>query len=186
MKAENNLSNLVVPLIVLSMAILAIFYLIITAPRPNTFSIPNSVPQNEYDKEIKEIQDALALGYQVDVEVTSSHIAGHDSSSKALRCLSNNGNVATFSETSTRRLHILCWYPSTKTLFDIIINRINYYVDKWANPKSQLITAYAPEGVQGANMLEKSTFYINHLVKTIGGKIVNLKFGPGEIMFTPK
>lgn len=181
--------ELITVLLVVMAVVLGMYaYVMSTSGMAENITISSGSDSIYYDpdKEAAEITSILALGYQVDVEVNSNHVALHNSGSAALKCLSDKGNVASFSEAGSRRLHILCWDSSTKTLFDVIINRINYYVDKWANPKSQLITAYAPEGVEGASMLEKSTYYINHLKNTVGGKVVNLKFGPGEIMFIPK
>ena len=178
-----------VGLILIILVLVGLFFLALSTVVPTIGSISlGSGGTTTYDPDVmaEEVTSIISAGYQVDVEVTSNHMALHNTGSDALRCLTNKGNVATFSERSSRRLHLLCWDKSTGTLYDVIINRLNYYVDKWSNPKSQLVTAYAPEGVQGASMLEKSTYYINHLLDTVGGKVVNLQFGPGEIMFIPK
>jgi hypothetical protein len=137
----------------------------------------------EIDSEINDINSIL-MQYQLDVYVTGSHMSKHASSSDALRCMNNRGNIATFSEFNSRKLHLLCW--DGQTLYDIIINRINYWVEKYSNPKSELVTAYAPEGVEGADQTSKVNFYLEHLKNTVGGKVVNLKFGSGEVMFIPK
>lgn len=142
--------------------------------------------RNDTDRDAEAVEKILALGYSVDVEINSNHISLHPESSDALRCAFNNGTVSVFSEKMSGRLHLLCWDETTNRLFDIIINRINFYVKKWSNPKSNLITAYSPEGVNGITMTEKVSFYLEHLKTTISGKVVNLSFGPGEIMFIPK
>lgn len=145
-------------------------------PAPSAALPPLNYPMPE--------EEMLALGYQVDVFVTSNHMTKHDTSNAAMRCLTNNGNVAAFSEFNTWTLHLLCW--DGKTLFDIIMTRLNKHVQSWENPYSYLKTAYAPEGVQGANMLEKVELYLAHLKSSVGGKVVNLTFRAGEIMFLPK
>ena len=175
-----------VGLILIILAVLAMVLLLLNSSELPTVSLDSGSTTYNPDTMAEEVTSIISAGYQVDVEVTSNHASLHNTGSDALRCLTNKGNVATFSERSSRRLHLLCWDKETGTLYDVIINRLNYYVDKWSNPKSQLVTAYAPEGVQGASMLEKSTYYINHLLDTVGGKVVNLQFGPGEIMFIPK
>lgn len=172
---------------ILGILIYVIYLAFVPKPQVTSFPISNTISiEQEIDDEAKEVASIIALGYQVDVEVNSAHVAYHSTSVDAMRCLNNNGNVASFSEFKTRRIHLLCWDEKTQTLFDVIINRINFYVQKFSNPKSQLITAYAPDGVKGASLIEKSTYYLEHLKNTIGGKVVNLKFGPGEIYFLPK
>jgi hypothetical protein len=79
---------------------------------------------------------------------------------------------------------LLCWQD--KTLYDVIITRINRFVGDWENPKSTLVTAYAPQGVEGTTMLEQAQFYLDHLTRSIGGKVVNLVFKAGEIGFFPE
>jgi len=118
--------------------------------------------------------------------VNSNHMTDHAESPDALRCINNRGNVAAFSEKWSRKLHLLCWDDKTQTLFDIIITRIRYEVERFHNPDSHLVTAYSPEGVQGVNLSEKLDWYLEHLRTTIGGKPVGLHFNPGEIMFIPK
>lgn len=144
---------------------------------------PSISAEAEVDKDIEEL-NKIFMEYQLDVYVTSAHMAGHSTSSAALRCLNNKGNVSAFSEFNTRRIHLLC--VENDTLYDIIINRINFWVEKFKNPKSELVTAYAPENIQGADATNKVSFYLEHLKNTVGGKVVRLYFGPGEVMFIPK
>jgi len=181
----NVFGRLVGPVIILALLAAAI----VSLASPAEFTLPSFGDATFNEEPMSEDELLLHWGansalYQLDVHVTSNHAATHLSSSAAMRCLNQNGNVAAFSEYGTWTLHLLCW--DGETLYDIIISRINKYTSKWENPNSHLKTAYAPEGIRGANMLEKVNFYLSHLKETVGGKVVNLTFRANEIMFIPK
>jgi hypothetical protein len=170
---------------VMFLIVLGFIAMLVFGNKPQNVSFPSrDVPAEvQVDKEIEEL-NIILMDYQLDVYVTSAHSSTHDTSSAALRCLNNKGNIQAFSEFNTRRIHLLCW--DNDTLYDIIINRINYWVERFKNPKSELVTAYSPENVQGVDQLSKAEAYIEHLKNTVGGKAVRLHFGPGEVMFIPK
>ncbi len=172
-------------LIVGGILFVGLAYLLSPTPPQVSISSPSLSLDQQIDSEAAAVQQLLTQ-YQVDVYITNAHSAKHATSADALRCLNNKGNVATFSEYASRNVHLLCWDEKGQTLYDVIIRRINFIVEKFSNPQSELVTAYAPEGIQGANLLEKMNFYLNHLLVTIGGKIVQIHFDPGEVMFIPK
>lgn len=201
---ENSMTK--IGTLALALGILTIALSMTVAPlmgREVTLSIPEqAMPNNDPTLSEDEMLALWGAGsvtmYQVDVFVTGSHATAHPTSNAAMRCLSQNGNVAAFSEFGSWNLHLLCWDRTTKTLYDVIVARINRFVKQSENFNTHLKTAYAPltesgyvpETVQSAvssgDKMGQISWYLEHLKDTIGGKIVGLEFAPGEIFFMPK
>lgn len=184
---------------ILVIAVLALIFAVVAPMLAPT--IPNSSGSEPLtDEELMAIWGtAGVLSYQVDVYITGAHAADHATSSAAMRCASQKGNVMAVSEKGSRDIHLICWDKETRTMYDVIITRINRWVASGRNYYSYLKTAYAPltdnpayvipkaveEAFRNGDKMGQINWYVQHLVETVNGKVVGLYFDPMELMFIP-
>lgn len=115
--------------------------------------------------------------YNVDVKVNSNHAWRHEGATKALKCLTQNGTYKILSEKETRNLHFLCIDPKTGEGFVAIVAKILRYKGDLRNATTFLYTAFQLVDETVDQYIKYETEF-----KSI---VVNLKFSPGELFFTP-
>lgn len=120
--------------------------------------------------------------YNVDVFIPDSHAwqrHGDSMVNQALRCVEDNGIDIIISEDFSRRLHLLC-DDGQGNQYVIIIEKIRKSTSQYRNAQSTLNTAFKLE--HGANI---GSYLENELMKAKIGRLVNLRFGQGEVKFMP-